>query len=662
MTRTFRATLLAAAGIAAVPAAAQSDAAKRFGAREQVISATISPDGNHYAAVLATAGRKSVAIVGDVAATATLKPILQSSGAPERLTDCNWATNARLVCGIYAIDGKGSAALGFTRLFALDPDGSKLKLISAKSSLDSLGIMQNGGQVIDWYGDESGGSLLMLRQFVPEKTTGTYTASALNGYGLERIDPVTFRRTVVETPRPEIEEFITDGHGTVRIMGVRPQDSAGYGKTFINYMFRKPGERSWNKLSTVTGDSQTRIGFDPYAVDRDLNVAYGFDVQNGRSALFKMALDGSGKRDIVYGRPDVDIDGLVRIGRQRRVVGVTFATDRRETAFFDPELKRLQAALSKAIPELPLIRFIDASADEKKLLLWAGSDVDPGRYLVFDKSNRHLDLLLPARPQLEGFTLAPVKAITYAAADGTKIPGYLTVPAGKDAKNLPTIVMPHGGPSARDEWGFDWLAQFFAARGYAVLQPNFRGSSGYGDSWFQENGFRSWKTAIGDVNDGGRWLVKEGIADPKRLAIVGWSYGGYAALQSPVLAPDLFKAIVAIAPVTDLATLREEHRDFSDFRLVDTFIGRGDHVKEGSPAQNVAAIKAPVLLFHADQDRNVGIGESRMMASRLRNAGKQVELVEYKGLDHQIDDSDARIAMLDKADTFLRTTLGIEGP
>ena len=222
--------------------------------------------------------------------------------------------------------------------------------------------------------------------------------------------------------------------------------------------------------------------------------------------------------------------------------------------------------------------------------------------------------------------------------------------------------MPHGGPSARDEWGFDWLAQFFAARGYAVLQPNFRGSSGYGDSWFQENGFRSWKTAIGDVDDGGRWLIKEGIADPKRLAIVGWSYGGYAALQSPVLAPDLFKAIVAIAPVTDLSTLREEHRNFQDFRLVDTFIGRGDHVKEGSPAQNVAAIKAPVLLFHADQDRNVGIGESRMMASRLRNAGKQVELVEYKGLDHQIDDSDARIAMLDKADSFLRKTLEIERP
>ncbi|MEI9851159.1 MAG: alpha/beta fold hydrolase [Sphingomonas sp.] len=123
--------------------------------------------------------------------------------------------------------------------------------------------------------------------------------------------------------------------------------------------------------------------------------------------------------------------------------------------------------------------------------------------------------------------------------------------------------MPHGGPGARDEWGFDWLAQFFAARGYAVLQPNFRGSAGYGEDWFLENGFKSWRTAIGDVNDGGRWLVGQGIAAPAKLAIVGWSYGGYAALQSAVLDPELFKAIVAIAPVTDLGALKEESRWFT---------------------------------------------------------------------------------------------------
>ncbi|MEO5866111.1 MAG: S9 family peptidase [Sphingomonas sp.] len=313
--------------------------------------------------------------------------------------------------------------------------------------------------------------------------------------------------------------------------------------------------------------------------------------------------------------------------------------------------------MSRALPGLPLITFVDASADEKKLLLFAGSDVDPGHYYLYDKATRHLDEVSPARPQLVGTKLAVVKPVSYPAADGTMIPGYLTLPPGSDGKNLPTIVMPHGGPGARDEWGFDWLAQFLANRGYAVLQPNFRGSTGYGDAWFKDNGFKSWRTAIGDVNDGGRWLIKQGIATPDRIAIFGWSYGGYAALQSAVLDPSLFKAIVAVAPVTDLETLRGESNDFTNHIIVDAFIGRGAHVREGSPAQNASRIAAPVLMFHGDRDQNVGIGESRLMASRLKSEGKQVELVEFHHLDHYLDDGEVRAQMLDKVDGFLRSSM-----
>lgn len=626
-----------------------------FGARELVTGVRLSPDGARYLALIALKGRGTRVIVADVAGKELVQSVLVSRGNPERLTHCDWASTTRLVCGIYAVGGTGRDALSFTRLLALDADGRNRVLLTAgRQPGEALAVMQSGGEVIDWFGDAAGNSLLMTRQFVRDTTNTTQP-----GYAVERVDPVTLKRSTIERPNTEAEEYITDGHGSVRIIGVRPQDVRGYGKTSIRYQFRKRGTRDWQPLSVVTGDSQTRAGFDPYAVDRDLDVAYGFDVDRGRTALFKVALDGSGKRELVFGRPDVDVDGLIRIGRQRRVVGVTFATERRQSAFFDPELKKLQAALAKAIPNLPLIRFVDASADEQRLLLWAGSDVDPGQYFVFDKKTRHLDRLSGVRPELDGTTLAAVKPVTYAAADGTAVPAYLTLPPGREAKGLPTIVMPHGGPSARDEWGFDWLVQFFAARGYAVLQPNFRGSSGYGDAWFQNNGFRSWQTAIGDVNDAGRWLVKEGVADPCKLAIVGWSYGGYAALQSPVLAPDLFKAIVAIAPVTDLATLREEHRNFDDFILVDAFIGKGEHVKAGSPAQNADAIRAPVLLFHGDKDRNVGVGESRLMASRLKKAGKAVEYVEFKGIDHYVEDGEARTGMIDKADTFLRKAMGM---
>ena len=423
----------------------------------------------------------------------------------------------------------------------------------------------------------------------------------------------------------------------------------------MTYLYRRSGSREWLPLPKVSDAG----GFNPYAVDAQANVAYGFDRQNGRLALFRVALDGTLKRKLVLDRADVDVDGLIQVGRQQRVVGVSFATDVRQTRFFDPNLMRLQAALGRALPDQPLISFVDASADESKLLLFIGGDRDPGRYYLYHKATRNLGEVLPVRPELAGTRLSPVRAITFPAADGTPIPAYLTLPPGSDGRNLPAIVLPHGGPGARDEWGFDWLSRFFAARGFAVLQPNFRGSTGYGDRWFQQNGFRSWRTAIGDVNDAGRYLGRAGIAAPGKLAIFGWSYGGYAALQSAVLDPALFKAIVAVAPVTDLDMLRAESRDFTNFRRVDAFIGSGPHVRTRSPLQNTSAITAPVLLFHGDRDVNVGVAESRAMAGRLKHDSKQVTYVEYRGLDHYLLDATARAELLAKSDAFFRASLGL---
>jgi dipeptidyl aminopeptidase/acylaminoacyl peptidase len=218
--------------------------------------------------------------------------------------------------------------------------------------------------------------------------------------------------------------------------------------------------------------------------------------------------------------------------------------------------------------------------------------------------------------------------------------------------------MPHGGPASRDYWGFHWLAQFFANRGYAVLQPEYRGSRGYGDAWSERGGFQSWPTAIGDVLAGGRWLVAQGT-DPGKLAIVGWSYGGYAALQSAVVDPDLFKAVIAIAPVTDLSFLKEEHRHFGDFELVSKFVGSGASMHEGSPIEHAERFKAPVLLFHGGRDFNVSIEESRRMAARLKAARRDCELITWEPLDHQLEDSAARTQMLRRSDEFLRKALGL---
>jgi dipeptidyl aminopeptidase/acylaminoacyl peptidase len=656
--------LLATSAMLALPASAAprqltaAEAAVAFGAREQIEQISLSPDGNRAAMVGAAGGPASALTIVDLVAGTTSSPIARSSGNPERLSRCSWVTNARLLCNVYYIADIGMK-VSMTRQIAINGDGSDMKMITVDTNGRSLGMLQNGGNIIDLLPTGEPGKVLMTRTFVPEGETGSNISSKLQGLGVELVDITRNTRKVVESPRADASEYISDGHGTIRIRGMRPKTNTGYDGARIDYSYRQATSDKWLPFGKLMLGGGTSTGFDPYAVDRDLNVAYGFDREGGRAALYRISLDGSMKRELVLARPDVDVDGLVRIGRQRRVVGASYATDRRQTEFFDPELRKLGASLAKALPGKPLTSFVDASTDESKLLMFAGSDVDPGRYYLFDKKTREMAEVLPVRPQLADVALATVKAVSFPAADGTIIPGYLTLPPGSDGKHLPAIVMPHGGPGARDEWGFDWLAQFYANRGFAVLQPNFRGSTGYGDAWFRENGFKSWQVAIGDVNDGGRWLVKQGFADPAKLGIVGWSYGGYAALQTAVLDPDLFKAIVAIAPVTDLETLRSESHDYTNFAMVDAFIGKGPHVRQGSPALNAARIKAPVLLFHGTSDMNVGVGESRLMAGKLRQAGKTVELIEFDKLDHQIDDSKARATMLERSDAFLRKAMGM---
>ena len=269
-----------------------------------------------------------------------------------------------------------------------------------------------------------------------------------------------------------------------------------------------------------------------------------------------------------------------------------------------------------------------------------------------------MSVVADVRPELVDRPLAQVKTISFPASDGVSIPAYLTLPVGSAGKKLPAIVLPHGGPSARDEWGFDWLSQFLAARGYAVIQPNYRGSSGYGEGWMGQNGFREWKKSIGDISSAGRFLVKEGIADPAKLVILGWSYGGYAALQSAAVEPALYKAAVAIAPVTDLSLLKREASGFTNAKLVADFVGSGDHLVQGSPLKQAAAIKVPVLLAHGDMDSNVSSLHSVRMADALRKTGTKVEFMRFKELDHQLDDDVARTELLTRIATFLDQAVG----
>lgn len=655
--------LIAAAALAgsATPALAQDGQvlAAKFGALESVQAVSLSPDGSRISFVAPTADGGSKLMVADLAAGAVPRAILVQRRDGQYLHGCRWATNNRLVCRTSTIVNFGGYLIPFNRLFAVDGDGNNAAELTAGAGPNAVNVVTRGGEVVDWDLPEKPTRILITRQFVEQATANSNIRQEGVGVGIEEIDVMSRSRNTTERPKTDAVNYISDGHGNVRIMEIQPRTLAG-SLAQISYQFRKPGTRDWTPLSKVVmGDGGLLTGFVPEAVDSTANVAYGFDDNNGFQALYTMSLDGAYTKQLVLGRNDVDVDDVVQIGRNRRVVGASYATERRNIEYFDPALKKLAAALGKALPGGPSIWIVDASEDENKLLLFAYSDVDPGTFYRYDKVARKLEPILPVRGELAGIAMGVMKPVTFTAADGAQVPGYLTLPPGSTGKNLPAIVMPHGGPGARDEWGFDWLVQYFAVRGYAVLQPNFRGSAGYGSAWYKKNGFQSWRTSVGDVNDAGRWLVSQGIADKSKLGILGWSYGGYAALQGNVLDPDLFKAVVAIAPVTDLAKMRDDPEISGGDRIMKRIFGQGPHITEGSPAQNAGAFKAPVLLFHGDKDMNVDIEQSRFMVDRLKAAGKQVELVSFPGLDHGLPHSAARTKMLADSDAFLRRAMGM---
>ena len=645
--------LLAAPAGAWADTAKSFDAAAAFGALPSVSNLGLSPDGKSVVYIAPAMGSGNIAYTYDLLRSHSSKPALRAGGDPERLTDCSWVSNDRLVCEVSGVVKSPAGILPFTRLFAANRDGSNVKMLSTETNEYSQGYEISGGRVVDWLPDEDG-AVLMTRQYLPDAHLGSHVGSTKKGLGVDHVDTRSLKVLPVEPPfQQNVSNYFSDGRGTIRIKEQRDRVLGEADSGVLRYLYRKTGSRDWLPLSTH--NTLDKTGFRPVAVDHDRNIAYGFDKKDGRGAMYSMALDGSLQEALVYANPDVDVEGIITMGRLHRVVGVSFATEANHVVYFDPDIDGLMRSLSKALPKHPLLTVVDCSIDEQTLLVVASSDEDPGVYYVFDRRAKRLDTLFTVRDELEGIKLANVRPITYPAADGTRVPGYLTLPPGvENPKGLPAIVLPHGGPSTRDELGFDWLSQFYASRGYAVVQPNFRGSAGYGDAWLQLNGFKSWRTAIGDVLDAGRWLISEGIADPAKLSVVGWSYGGYAALQSAVTEPGLFKAVIAIAPITDLEQLKEEWRGWSNFAVMSTWIGEGAHVREGSPARHADKIKVPVLMFHGTLDRNVSINQSRTMDALLEKAGVKHQLITFEGLDQHFEDSHARAEMLRKSDEFLQ--------
>jgi len=649
-----------ATGSLAVSAAAQAttdEAAIRFGARESVMDISLSPSGNKIAYISAGPGHTEIVNVIDFTVDAPARQVVVNTEMVVDLDWCEWANDEQLVCQTSGMAVRPDGVLlPFDRLFSIDVQTGASKELSKRQSAAADRVAQGGGDVLALDVGGQSGRILISSEAVPESGPSIRMGSRAEGLGVEIVDIAIGKRSALERYDPLARRYIADGVGNVR-MKVRNQMRLGRLTGEYDTLYRPAGTDSWKELENLTIDSAAVPWFNPYSVDSARNMVIGFVTKDGYDAIAEFPLDGTSAGKVLMSRDDVDVDALIRIGRQRRVVGASYATEKREIVYFDPALAKLARSLGKALPDQPLINIVGASADERQLLVIASSDTQPGMVYLFDQTAKTLEPLLPVRKELEDRPMGQMRPITYPAKDGTMIPAYLTLPPGSDGKNLPAIVMPHGGPSARDEWGFDWLVQYFIAKGYAVLQPNYRGSAGYGENWYGKNGFKAWEVAIGDVNDAGRWLVSEGIAKPDKLAIVGWSYGGYAALQSQVLDPTLFKAVAAIAPVTDLGYITSDAQDYTNSRLVKEFVGTGPHIDAGSPRRHADRFAAPVALFHGTLDLNVAVRHSQDMAKALKSAGKSVMYREYKDLQHGLDDSSVRASMLADIGKFLDTSM-----
>jgi hypothetical protein len=257
-----------------------------------------------------------------------------------------------------------------------------------------------GGEVLDLLPDEDG-MVLMIRAYLPEDHIGSHLGSPQRGLGVDRIDTRTLQRTSVEPPRADAVGYISDGHGNVRIMSLQVVgNSRGQWSGVVKCLYRMGDSREWRELGNY--DEINRTGFRPVAIDAAENVALGYEKKAGRLALYKVALDGSTREELVYERPEVDVGYLIDIGRRQRTVGIEYATDRSHVYYFDPAIEALHASLGRALGNQPILRITDSSVDESKLLLIAGSDNDPGSYYLFDRAAKQARPLLAVREPLDG--------------------------------------------------------------------------------------------------------------------------------------------------------------------------------------------------------------------------------------------------------------------
>lgn len=652
MRRPYRWPLLAACLLAAA-AAADPWPIAAFAALPRIDGVAVSTDGRYLATIETVQGKGAVFVRERVSDPATAaRPVL---AAPQgfRITQCRFATATRLLCGLRTMVHDVGIVYSASRLVAVDADGQNMKVL-VEDKLAAQGQYQD--QVLHWNpgppdtvlieADEGADGTTRRMLAAGGDVVGDVGTHALPA--VWELNVVTGQLKMRQHARDPIRHWKADPRGQVRL-------GWGVDHTTLSYYARRDGELEWRRLSKFEAFSG-QGGFDPVAISaEEPNRAYARAGFEGHDALWLIDLTDRSAPEVVFMHPAVDISDPL-IDNSGRLFGVRYETDVPNAFYTDGHAEGLMSAVRKRFPQL-FSEIVDSSRDGKVVVLRSYSDVVSPRYSVLDTTSGRLtefgataDGPPPPAPE----ALAPMQPINYPARDGTVIPGYLTVPRGTAPKQLPLVVMPHGGPIYRDEWGYNFLRQFLASRGYAVLQMNFRGSAGYGGDWFYA-AHQDWGgLTYDDVVDGARWAIARGIADPRRVCIVGWSFGGYLALVGAQRDAALFRCAASIAGLSDLGLLLDEDDRFLNPEVAKKQVGTDrEKLKRNSPRQHAAEVGVPVLLIHGDLDAQAQFEQSKVMDAALTRAGKPHRFVPIKDADHQLSRENDRVTLLTELEAFL---------
>jgi dipeptidyl aminopeptidase/acylaminoacyl peptidase len=613
--------LAAGAGAEALPVEA-------FGTRPLFEDPKLSPAGDLVAATMNAEGKPVLAIINLTQRGQGMKMIRIGE---HRVRWYRWAGPDRLLISL-RMKAMLSGFEGYaTRLVVYQPSSGKATYLGYTSQ----GI--EGDRVIHVAKDGSS-ALLVL-----ERVAFSYPA-------VYRADLSTGTMSMVVEPKEPILEWYADPQGDVR-------GGLGYEGGHVRLYAREPGGSFFRHVAGVRGEEYEgeidtiripSIGGKSFVVTNQ---------KTGRFGLYEFDWKTAEVGRTVFEHPTADIDEFTLLEDGSGIEAVYYVDDRHRVEWFDPTLKQIQQEIDEALPGR-MNWITSASTDRTKIIVRTTTASDPGAYFLYDRPQEQMARLATPYETLTGKALSPVSVVTYKARDGLEIPAYLTLPAGREAKGIPLVVLPHGGPYARDALGFDYWAQFMANRGYAVLQPNFRGSTGYGKEYL-EKGFGQWGRAMqDDLTDGVQWLAREGTIDPKRVCIAGGSYGGYAALMGSILTPDLYRCAISWAGVTDLDLMMQHdkmHNLPGRYRAWRERVRGQDRkdLDEVSPVKLASRIAIPVLVMHGTDDENVPIHQGRAFNKAALKAKKPVEFLEFDGTGHHIESTADRVKFLAAVEGFL---------